>query len=47
MKNIDQRIKEIKSAAKKAKSFLTEQSFAAYQDDYLTQGKILDNLKVV
>ena len=46
MKNITQKIKEIKSAAKTAQSFLTEQSFAAYQDDYLTQGKILDNLKV-
>jgi len=45
MKIINHKIKEIKSATRTAQSFLTDQSFAAYQEDYLTQGKIMDNLK--
>ena len=46
MKKITQKIKQINSSVETAKSFLTDQSFAAYKDDYITQGEILDNLKV-
>ena len=45
MKKINQKIKEIKSIAATALSFLTDYSFAVYKDDYITQGKILDSLK--
>jgi len=39
------KINQINLPLKTAQSFLTEQSFADYEDDYITQGKILDNMK--
>jgi len=47
MKKINQKIKQINLSLKTAQSFLTEQPFADYEDDYLTQGKMLDNMKQV
>ncbi len=45
MKKITQKIKQINSSVETAQSFLTDLSFTAYQEDYLTQGKILNNTK--
>ena len=45
MKKNSQKIKQINLFLKTAQSFLTEQSFADYKDDYITQGEILDNMK--
>ena len=46
MKKINRQIEEIKIAVKTAQSFLTGKSFAAYQEDYPTQRKILKNTKL-
>jgi len=39
------KINQINLPLKTAQSFLTEQPFVVYKDDYITQGKILDNMK--
>ncbi|MBC8180168.1 DUF86 domain-containing protein [candidate division KSB1 bacterium] len=45
MKKINQKIKQINLSLKTAQSFLTKKSFAVYKENYITQGKILDNMK--
>ena len=46
MKKITKMIEETQNAISIAQSFLKERAFEYYKEDYLSQGKILENMKM-
>ncbi len=45
MRELNKRIKEVQNKTENVQLFLAARSFETYQDDYLAQGAILQNLK--